>query len=74
MRRTTKAEQIEYAKHRATELAQTGRFVDWLTIEFHLRFEEGCPRVQAALSDQHIREELNRLCWEARSSNLPTSR
>lgn len=72
MRRTTKIQQLEYAKHRASELAQTGRFMDWLTIEFHLRFEEGCPRVRAALGDESIREELTRLCWEARSNTLRT--
>ena len=68
MRRMTKAEQFEYALRRAPELARSGNYTGWWDIEVHLRTEEDCPQARHALDDERVRENLDRLCREARSS------
>lgn len=65
-RQKTKLEQREYIRPRARELARTGRFINWLEIEHHLRFEEFCPEARHVLDDEFTREELDHLCKEAR--------
>ncbi len=66
MRQMTKSRQREYALPRARELARSGRFSNWLAIEHELRFEEGVPEARFCLDDERIREELDRMCAEAR--------
>lgn len=66
-RQRTKREQREYIGPRARELAKSGKFSNWLTIEHHLRFTEYCPEARHVLDDERIREELDRLCKEAQN-------
>ena len=66
MRRMKKSQQREHARRRAPELARTGKFLSWHGIEVHLRFEEDCPEARDALDNERIRDELDRLCQEAR--------
>jgi hypothetical protein len=53
---------------RAYELARSGKFPNWITIEWELRFKEGCPDARQMLDNQFIRDELDTLCDEARQS------
>ena len=52
-------------KEHAYHLAHTGGFFGWLAIERELQ-SEGFPRAQFLLDDGLIREELNKICAEAR--------
>lgn len=63
----TKREQREYIGPRARELAKSGKFTDWLTIEHHLRFEEHCPEARHVLDNERVREELDKLCKESQT-------
>lgn len=67
-RRRTKREQHEYIGPRARELARSGEFNNWLSIEHYLRFEEDCPEARHVLDDECTREELDKLCKEHRIS------
>ena len=66
MRQLNKRQQRERIPGRAQELAQTGEFRNWLQIEHHLRFEEFMPEARHVLDHERTREELDRLCREAR--------
>ena len=68
MRRLNKKQQRERIERLATELARSGRFSGWLSIEHHLRFEEGMPEARHALDNERIRERLDQLCQEARGN------
>lgn len=70
MRKKTKREQEEYVPGRARELARTGKFSGWHSIEGYLRFEENCHRARDILDDPIIRKELDQLCKEAREESL----
>ena len=63
MRHRTKREQRNTSAHK---LAKSGKFLNWLQIEHHLRFEEYCPEARHVLDHELTREELDRLCKEAR--------
>jgi hypothetical protein len=54
-----------YVRRRAWELAESGRFSGWLSIEFELRFFEGFPKARIWLVGPN-RKELNNLCRHAR--------
>jgi hypothetical protein len=51
---------------RAREIAATGKHIGWYYVEAELRFQMGEPLARQVLSDQQIREELDRICTEAR--------
>ena len=71
MRLRTKPEQREYIGPQARKLAKFGQFLNWLEIEHHLRFEENCPEARHVLDNELTREELNRVCKEARKTYQP---
>jgi hypothetical protein len=52
--------------HRAYELARTGKFPNWITIEWELRFKEDFPEALEMLDNPFIRDELDELCDQAR--------
>ena len=68
MRQRTKREQREYVPGRARELARSGEFTNWYQIEVHLRQEEFCPEARHVLDNERTRDELDRMCREAKSS------
>lgn len=55
-----------YIVRRARELAETGNFSRWLSIEHHIRSKEGLQEARSVLDDQWLRKELDRLCDEAK--------
>jgi hypothetical protein len=65
----------EYLKSRARELAMSGRFERWQSIEFELTFVEGLPEARTLLSGRSIRTRLDMLCRQAKTiqedSNCP---
>ena len=63
----TKREQREYIGPRARVLAQSGNFSGWHEVERHLIHEELCPEARQLLDDPSIRDELDRLCTEAKA-------
>jgi hypothetical protein len=61
-----------YLRSRARQLAVSGRFERWQSIEFELRFVEGLPEANVLLFDRRIRKKLDLLCQNARSNgHLP---
>jgi hypothetical protein len=56
-----------YLQSRARELAASGRFERWQSIEFELKFIEGLPEAHVLLADRRIRKTLDLLCQQARS-------
>ena len=54
---------------KARELARTGGFFGWTPIAFELRFEDGFEDAREWLYRATTRDELDRLCREARASN-----
>jgi hypothetical protein len=63
--RLKRREQKEYVLQRARELAESGRFDGWQSIEFELRFFEGFAKARVWISGP-LRKELNSLCRNAR--------
>jgi hypothetical protein len=55
----------EHVLRRARELAESGRFDGWHSIEFQLRFFEGFTRARIWI-DGPLRKELDALCRNAR--------
>jgi hypothetical protein len=55
----------EHVVRRARELAESGRFEGWQSIEFQLRFFEGFPKARIWISGP-LRKELDALCRNAR--------
>ncbi len=51
---------------RVYELARSGKFPNWITIEWELRFNEDFPEAREMLEDPFIRAELDKLCDQAR--------
>ncbi len=66
MRQRTKRKQREYIGPRARELAKSGDFLNWHQIEAYLILEEFCPEARTVLDNERTREQLDRLCKEAR--------
>lgn len=63
-----KRERQEYVYRRARELAMSGECVDWLGVEFVLRYQDGFGEARQWLDSHSIREELDRLCEQARKA------
>jgi hypothetical protein len=63
--RLKRRELKEHVLHRARDLAESGRFEGWQSIEFELRFFEGFPKARIWLIGP-IRRELDDLCRHAR--------
>jgi hypothetical protein len=57
-----------YLQSRAKELAASGRFERWQSIEFELKFVEGLPEAPVLLAGRRFRKTLDLLCQQARSS------
>jgi hypothetical protein len=57
-----------YLQSRARELAASGRFERWQSIEFELKFVEGLPEAHVLLAGRRMRKTLDLLCQQARSS------
>ncbi len=51
---------------RTYEMARSGKFPSWITIEWELRFNEDFPEARRMLEDTFIRAELDELCDQAR--------
>jgi hypothetical protein len=67
-----KGNRKSYLRSRARELALSGRFERWQSIEFELKFVEGLPEANVLLAGRRIRKNLDLLCQHARSnSGLP---
>lgn len=63
-----KKERREYILRRAKELAKTGNFSGWLSIEHYIRSKEGLQEARSVLDNQWLRKELDRLCSKAKRS------
>jgi len=61
-----KEEKIQEILKRAYEYAKTGKYNEWISIEFKLR-SEGFPEARRVLDDRFIREELTSICKVATS-------
>jgi len=63
-----KNERAEFIDRRADEMARSGNYQDWGSIERALR-EEGHPEARQLLDSQFRRQELNEMCRQARQEN-----
>lgn len=63
-----KDERHTYIRKHSYELARSGEYIDWLSIEWKLR-SEGFGEARSLLDNQYIREELNQICNQARSQS-----
>jgi len=59
---------LERIQDRARELARSGKFHGWRPIAFELRFEKGYEEAREWLHHAAVRDELDRLCQEARAT------
>ena len=66
MRSKRKEERHTYVRKKAEELAQSGDYSDWLSIEWAIR-SDGYEEARSILDDHYIREELNKTCKIAQS-------
>jgi hypothetical protein len=64
------SKQLKRIQARARALARSGRFFGWPPLEFELRFEEGYSEAQDWLDRATTRDELDRVCREARKRRL----
>lgn len=72
-RKMTKAAIREYLSRRSREVATSGDYGDYMSIEIALR-AEGFPEAREFLNSRLLRWELNRLCNQARAKRgLPLS-
>jgi hypothetical protein len=72
-RKVTKAEIHEYLSRRSREMAESGDYGDYMSIELALK-AEGFPEARGFLDSRLLRWELNRLCNQARAKRgLPLS-
>ena len=55
---------------KARELARSGKFYGWPPLEFELRFEDGFSEAREWLHRPATRDELDRICQEARKRHL----
>lgn len=62
-----KRERHTLIERRARELAATGRFDDYMGIEFELRFVEGLGEARTVLDNSTTRMLLNRACEYAKA-------
>lgn len=62
-----KAQRHELILEKAEQYARSGEFSDWLSIEWALR-SEGLKDARLVLDDERLRERLNELCREAKST------
>ena len=69
MRPRTKPRRLEYVRRRAYELARSGLFSSYQVIEWELRFEEDLLEARDVLDDERTRDELDRLCKEAKQQS-----
>lgn len=60
-----KAEMRAYVNSRARELAESGKFHNWLSIETQLRFGEGVEEAREILDRKWFRDYLDQLCIAA---------
>jgi hypothetical protein len=60
-----KKQRAELIDKRADELARSGKFADWISIEIKLR-GEGFKEARQVLDSRFRREELNEMCKAAR--------
>ena len=67
MRKMKKDERYTYIRQQANELARSGKYIDWLSVERALR-NDGWSEARAILDNPVIREELNQICKNAQSS------
>jgi len=61
----SKRDRAELIDRRADELARSGQYENWLSIEHALRFE-GYPEARQILDSEFRRQELNEMCRQAR--------
>ena len=67
MKKMKKDERHTYIRQQAYELARSGNYLDWLSVERALR-GDGWGEARAILDNPSIREELNQICNRAQSS------
>jgi hypothetical protein len=61
------SENLMRIQERARELARSGKFVGWRALAFELQFEPGFTDAFQWLYNPSTKDELDRLCSEARS-------
>ena len=59
---------LKRVQARAREMARSGRFYGWPPIAFELRFEDGFEDAREWLYRAATRDELDRLCRQARAA------
>ena len=62
--------QLKRMQAKARELARSGKFYGWPPLEFELLFEDGFSEAREWLHEAATRDELDRLCREARTRPL----
>lgn len=67
MRKMKKDERYTYIRKQAYELARSGKYVSWLSIEWSL-INEGFIEANTILNNTETREEINQICKTAQSS------
>jgi hypothetical protein len=60
------SETLEGIQNHARKLARSGKFIDWRSIAFELRFEPDYQEALRWLADIETQDELDQLCAEAR--------
>jgi hypothetical protein len=61
---------LQKFQKRAYALARSGMFYGLPPLEFELRFEDGFEESRDWLADAAVRDELDRMCREARESGV----
>ena len=61
-------DKLRHIQARARKLARSGKFHGWSPIVFELRFEKGFNEAREWLYKATTRDELERICREARGS------
>ena len=59
---------LQHIQARARKLAQSAQFHGWRPIAFELRFEKGYEEAREWFYNPAVRDELDRLCHNARAS------
>ena len=59
---------VEHIQVTARRLARSGKFRGWAPIVFELRFQDGFKEAREWLYSAATRDEIDRLCAEARAS------
>jgi hypothetical protein len=63
----TMSKKLQQIQVKARQLAQSGTFMGWRPIAFTLQFEEGFAEAFDWIYSYDAREELDRLCGDARA-------